>query len=269
MTAPHLLNQHYGGWHPQRPDQRDHEFVPTIARQAAPTAFALDITNIPVLDQGQQGSCTGHGTAGVVMFDQKKQGEPIIVPSRAMLYYDARLPEGTTGQDAGAQVRDAVAGLAQYGACPDSEFPYSDDVFNVAPSQQDYADGTRQEAVVYEAIRYPHLNQALASGYPFVFGFTVYESFEGDQSLSTGVVPIPANDEQVLGGHCVWCWGYNARFSSAFTAPNGKRIPPRSKAIRNSWNATVGDGGDFYLPQWYFDTGQCSDFWTVRRVGAK
>lgn len=262
----HLLKTHYGGWIPQRPDQRDHQFLATVPEQALAAAFALDVSKIPVLDQGQQGSCTGHGPTGLVMVDQLKQGQPVVTPSRAMIYYDARIPEGTTGSDSGAIVRDAVAGIAGYGVCPDSEFAYSDQVFDVAPSTQDYADAKGQEALVYEAVVYPHLNAALASGFPFVFGFTVYESFEGDQALSTGVVPIPAKNEAVLGGHCVWCWGYNASFTTPFTAPNGKVIPPRSKAIRNSWG-DVGDGGDFYLPQYYFDTGQCSDFWTIRRTG--
>ncbi|MGH2870435.1 MAG: peptidase [Solirubrobacteraceae bacterium] len=260
----HLVHGRYGlGWLPQLPDHRDHEFLPTVAAQRLPTSVALDVSKIPVLNQGQQGSCTGHGTAGVVMFDQQKQGEPVVVPSRAMIYYDARLPEGTTGQDSGAQVRDAVGGVVKYGVCSDSEFPYSDQVFDVAPSKQDYADATRQEALVYEAVRFPHLDQAIASGFPFVFGFTVYESFESEQVAATGVVPIPERGEQVLGGHCVWCWGYN----SSYTA-TAHGIPPRTKACRNSWGAW-GDGWDFYLPESYFSRGLASDFWTVRRIGPR
>lgn len=264
----HLLRTHHGGWIPQRPDRRDHLFSPTVEAQAVPPRLELDVAGIPTLDQGQQGSCTGHGPSGLVMFDQKAQGEPVVVPARGMIYYDARIPEGTTGQDAGANVRDAVAGIAKYGVCPDTEFPYSDQVFNLAPSAQDYADGKGQEAIVYEAVNYPHLNRALASGFPFTFGFTVYESFESSEVASTGIVPIPASSEQVLGGHCVWCFGYNATYSP-WTAPSGRVYPPRTKACRNSWGAWgAGGAGDFYLPQAYFDLGLCSDFWVIRRLGA-
>ncbi len=35
----------------------------------------------------------------------------------------------------------------------------------------------------------------LASGYPFVYGFTVYESFESKSVAKTGVVPMPASGE--------------------------------------------------------------------------
>jgi hypothetical protein len=196
------------------------------------------------------------------MYDQVKQSEPVVVPSRAMVYYDARIPEGTTDQDSGATVRDSVAGIAKYGVCPDNEFPYSDQVFNVAPGSQAYADAKQQEALVYEAVYYPHLNQAIASGYPIAFGFTVYESFESASVASTGIVPIPGKGEQVIGRHCVALTGYN----SSFTDTIGK-IPPRTKRCRNSWGAGWGDNGDFYLPQWFFDTGQAADFWVIRRVG--
>jgi C1A family cysteine protease len=198
------------------------------------------------------------------MHDQQAQGEPVVVPARAMIYYDARKLEGTTGQDVGAEVRDAVKGIANWGVCPDSEFPYSDQVYDKAPSKQDYADASKQEAIVYQAVNYPHLNQTLASGFPFVFGFTVYESFEGDEVARTGVVPMPGPGERVVGGHCVWAWGYNDQRTGSFQG-----IPPRSKACRNSWGEGWGDHGNFYLPQGYFDAGLCSDFWIIKRLGAK
>lgn len=269
MSA-HQLREHHGGWIPQRPDHNDREFLPTVGRvDVAQSELGLDITGIPRINQKRQGACTGHGTAGLVMFDQKAQGEPVVIPSRAMIYYDARIPEGTTDQDAGAMVRDAVKGVAKYGVVPDSEFPYDDQVFDRRPSPTDYQDAKQQEALVYEAVQYPHLNQTIASGFPIVFGFTVYESFESEEVARTGVVPIPQPGESVLGGHCAWMHGFNARFR----ASGNDKFPPRTKACRNSWmdegGSPWGDNGDFYLPQWFFDHGQASDFWVIRRVGAR
>jgi C1A family cysteine protease len=200
------------------------------------------------------------------MVDQQKQGQPVEVPARAFIYYNARAYEGTTDQDSGAQVRDAVKGIVNYGVPPDSEFPYNDQVFNQKPDQQVYNDAIKQKALVYEAVSYPHLDAALASGFPVVFGFTVYESFESQEVASNGIVPIPQPDEPQVGGHCVWMWGYNSSYKQEWATPTGKRLPPRSKACRNSWDVNWGDGGDFYLPQWYFDNGQCSDFWVIRRI---
>src|ERR1035437_4209922 len=102
----HQLNDHWGGWVPQRPNINDREFLPTMGPlDVAQTEFANNVTSIPTLDQAQQGSCTGHGPAGLVMYDQQAQGERVVVPSRAQIYYDARIPENTTDQDSGAQVR--------------------------------------------------------------------------------------------------------------------------------------------------------------------
>lgn len=256
---------HGMGWNAQRPDWRDYTFKPTVTRQDVQEAeHALAVDNIPTLDQGQQGSCTGHGPSGLVMFDQQAQGLPIVVPSRAMIYFDARLPEGTTDQDSGAQVRDAVAGIAKYGVVPDSEFPYTDTVYNESPTPQQYVDAKNQEALVYEAVRFPNISSAIASGFPVVCGATVYESWESDEVAATGVIPVPKKGEQVLGGHCFWIHGFN----NAFKPTGNNRFPPRTKACRNSWGQGWGDHGNFYLPQWYFSTGNVTDLWVIRRIGA-
>jgi C1A family cysteine protease len=268
VTQHHLGSGHYGGWIPQRPDQRDYIHQPE--RGPVPRTFELPgVDAVPKIDQGQQGSCTGHGTDGIVMFDLLAKGDAPVM-SRAMIYYDARIPEGTTGSDSGATVRDAVKGVVKYGVCTEAEFPYNDAVCDVTPSQQDYADASHDKALVYQAVHYPYLNATLASGLPFVFGFTVYDSFMSEKVAQTGVVPVPGHDEGVAGGHCVWCFGYNAT-DVKWTAPSGRVYPPRTKACRNSWRnadgSWWGDNGNFYLPQWYFDSDQCSDFWVINRVG--
>ena len=93
----------------------------------------------------------------------------------------------------------------------------------------------------------------LASGYPFIFGFTVYESFESAQVAQTGHVPLPQEGEQVLGGHAVCAVGYDDA-NQWFIA-------------RNSWGTGWGMQGYFTLPYTYLTSRSLSsDFWTVRVV---
>jgi C1A family cysteine protease len=93
----------------------------------------------------------------------------------------------------------------------------------------------------------------LAQGYPFVFGFTVYESFESDEVAKTGIVPMPNLNEQQVGGHAVMAVGYDdaqQRF-----------------IVRNSWGTDCGIDGYFTMPYTYLTDHQYStDFWTIRGV---
>ena len=90
----------------------------------------------------------------------------------------------------------------------------------------------------------------LTDGYPFVFGFTVYESFETGRVAKTGKVNMPKNDESALGGHAVMAVGYNQ---------GEKRF-----LVRNSWGSKWGMDGYFTMPFKYLET-LAEDFWTVRK----
>ena len=97
------------------------------------------------------------------------------------------------------------------------------------------------------------MKSCLAAGYPFVFGFTVYESFETDEVASSGIAPMPASSETALGGHAVLAVGYDDA-SSRFL-------------VRNSWSAQWGMGGYFTLPYRYVaDDNLADDFWTIQLV---
>lgn len=97
------------------------------------------------------------------------------------------------------------------------------------------------------------MKACLASGYPFAFGFTVYENFESDAVAATGVVPMPGTSEQVLGGHAVLAVGYDdaqQRF-----------------IVRNSWGSAWGMGGYFTMPYAYLTNPDlASDFWKIQAV---
>jgi C1A family cysteine protease len=251
------MAKHSFGWVPDVPDHRDFMYAAPVENVAALPASVDLRPNCPkeVYDQGQLGSCTANAIAGALEFDQIKQALKTFTPSRLFIYYNERAIEHTVGTDGGAQIRDGIKSVGQIGACPETDWPYDITKFAEKPPVPAFTDAPLGKAVQYQ--RVPQvLNQmkgCLASGYPFVFGFTVYESFESDQVAKTGVAPMPAANEQVLGGHAVLAVGYD---------DNSQRF-----LVRNSWGPGWGMGGYFTLPYTYLgDANLSDDFWTVRMV---
>ena len=172
------------GWLPDLPDHRDHYYAAPVEKAAVlPVSTDLRDQCPPVYDQGQLGSCTANAIAGAIEFDRLKQKVGDFTPSRLFIYYNERVIEHTVDSDSGAQIRDGIKSVAKQGDCPETEWPYVIAKFKTKPAARCYADALQYRVVLYQRL-VPVLSQlkgCLASGYPFVFGFTVYESFESPQ----------------------------------------------------------------------------------------
>lgn len=244
------------GWIPDLPDARDRLFKAPRRSGALPKAVDLRSACPAVYDQGQLGSCTANAIGAAVQFDQKKQKlAQTFTPSRLFIYYNERALEGTISSDSGAMLRDGIKAVASDGVCPEPMWPYIETKFADRPPAPCYKIGSTHPAVQYSRIvqDITQMKACLAAGYPFVFGFTVYESFESEQVASTGVVPMPGASEMTLGGHAVMAAGYDDA-SSRFV-------------VRNSWGTDWGMGGYFTIPYSYLsDANLADDFWTIRVV---
>jgi C1A family cysteine protease len=197
----------------------------------------------------------GNGIAGAVEFDQKKQGTTEYTPSRLFIYYNERVIEDTVSQDAGAQIRDGIKVVVKLGAPPEGDWPYDIAEFAKKPPTKAYTDAKKDIVSSYARVAQDltQMRGCLASGFPFVFGFTVYDSFESQQVAQTGIVPMPSPGESVLGGHCVVAVGYDDS--------------ERHFVIRNSWGTGWGQQGYCFMPYEYLmSRNLANDFWTIRAV---
>jgi C1A family cysteine protease len=248
---------HTFGWVPDLPDQRDFLYAAPVENMAAlPTSVDLR-PQCPktVYDQGQLGSCTANAIAGALEFDRLKEGLTDFIPSRLFIYYNERVMEGTVGTDSGAQIRDGIKSVGSIGAPPETDWPYNIAEFAVKPPPKAYQAAPLDKAVQYQRVAQvlAQMKGCLASGYPFVYGFTVYTSFESPQVEQTGIVPMPAAGEKVLGGHAVLAVGYEDSLQRFI--------------VRNSWGPGWGMAGYFTVPYAYLtDSSLSDDFWTIRLV---
>ena len=244
------------GWLPDLPDHRDRLYAaPMEVTGALPAKADLRAQCPPIYDQSQLGSCTANAIAGAIEFDRLKQNLADFTPSRLFIYYNERVIEHTVDSDSGAQIRDDIKSVNKQGDCPETEWPYVTAKFKTRPPKKCYADALKYKAVSYQRVT-PTMSQlkgCLASGWPFVFGFSVYESFESAAVAKTGHAPLPKSGEAVIGGHAVVAVGYDdAR---------------QWFIVRNLWGGKWGMAGCFTLPYAYLtDENLASDFWTIRVV---
>ena len=173
------------------------------------------------------------------------------MPSRLFIYYNERVIEGDPEEDGGAQIHDGIQTLVDNGCCSEAEWPYDVNQFAAKPTDQCYQDALNDLITDYYSIdNNEGIKQCVHSGFPVVFGMSVFESFENPEVAQTGMVPMPATSERTIGGHCMVIVGYDDS-KSCFI-------------VRNSWGEAWGLAGYCYIPYTYIEQ-YASDFWTIRK----
>lgn len=250
------------GWLPDLPDHRDLVYK-IVKPRAVIKSVDLRSNNImpAIFDQGNLGSCTANAISFLITFlslnKSTQHNTRIKLPfSRLFIYYNERDMEGTIGEDSGAYIRDGIKSVAKLGCCGETSWKYDIAKFTKKPPTTAFKSALNYQAIQYERIDNTNkqaLFDCLAQGKPFVFGFSVYESFESATVAKTGVVPLPKNSEQLLGGHAVCCVGYDLSTDRFIVA--------------NSWGTDWAQNGYFTIPASYLTNANLSDdFWTIKII---
>jgi len=244
------MNYAYG-WLPDIPDKRD--FLYTAVKPRIRLTKTVDLRECcsPIEYQGKLGSCTAQALAGNLEYLDNMIDHEYTDMSRLFIYYNERAIIDTVDYDSGARLRDGIKTLKKDGVCHEEIWPYKIKRYRTKPPKQCYEQAIKHTISSYYRIRsLSEMLACLSDGYPFVFGFTVYESIQSEKVRKTGILPMPKKDEATLGGHAVLAVGFDQR-KKRFIA-------------RNSWGTGWGLGGYFLMPFRYLEE-LAADFWTVRK----
>lgn len=242
------------GWKPDIADHRDYKFTLKLSTAKLPDHVDRIGLGNPIEDQGALGSCTGNSSTSAM---EIVTGIPAL--SRLMAYYNGRLIEGTTKQDAGAMIRDVVKGIQTYGVSTEALWPYNISAYARKPTAAAYRNGLVNKAKLVAYNRLTTLNDiksALAQNLPVIFGFSVPAYFESPDVAKSGWVRFPSKTDQIIGGHAVMACGYDER----------QGVQPEPFIwVRNSWGLGWGLQGYFKMPyQWFTDASRMTDdFWAL------
>jgi len=251
------------GWvkSPENPDDVYVENHAAFKLTAEPIPDKIDLRQYcsPVFDQKNIGSCTGNALVGALEYLENKDKDlesngQFCHLSRLFVYYNEREVEGTVSQDAGAHISDGIKVLSEEGACSETVWPYDEKKFTIKPTVEAYQDGLTRKISGYAKVNQDldSIKKVLASGYPIVFGFTVYPSFESEDVADSGEVDMPGIFEKAIGGHAVLLVGF--------------KDSTKKFIVRNSWGPDWGDNGYFTLPYKYvIDPKLACDFWTITK----
>lgn len=117
MNIPDAPRYYYLGYVPSRRDERDYSldhpaFKGMMAQvpKVLPPKVDLRKLSVPVMDQGNLGSCTANALDILVRVLYAKMGKQTgFQGSRLDVYWNTRAKEGTINQDAGASIADTMA----------------------------------------------------------------------------------------------------------------------------------------------------------------
>jgi hypothetical protein len=268
LVLPSVNKGH--GWRPGTPNPNNEtkEFGDILFKGIKPTlrltgkvGFTDRFYHPSLRDQGQFGSCTGHGPRTALQTLMrflgrwqfaKRQKEPELSPRHAYLL--GRIKEASVMEDSGCEIADVIDAIVENGIAPESLMPYPVDTTPATwsamcemPSEEakKRARWNRIKASRYLVRTPEQFMQALANKLPIVGGFVcTNHTFDRDD----GFLNYPQRGDVVEGGHCV-CY-LEADADQAITT------------FPNSWGMWGAQGYGMQELRW-LTAGYMNDCWAI------
>jgi len=190
----------------------------------------------PVRDQGDEGTCVGFASvAGMKEYQELVDYEKLITLSPRFVYSECKKIDGSPDSE-GTSIRIAMKVLNDIGTCQEKFWPYLPHQRN-KPQKGALTDAKKFRVLTYaRIINLNELRLCLATKGPCTIGVEV---FNGMMTTKTGIVPMPAKNERVLGGHAICPVAYDDK----------KQLVK----FKNSWSAKWGEKGYGWLPYDYIE----------------
>jgi len=233
---------------PSLPDNRDHLYVAgTTSKKSA----SLKEYRGKILDQGLWGSCTGHGTAGMLHTLYKRITADNIDFSPYWIWYWARKANGWEKQNSGAYPRDVFKNLVKIGVCENSEW-IPNDYHEPPPEISD------EKLIKFKGYKRFNLNKKnfdnIINDFFYCIGeeklpvgitMAVHTSFE-THTKNTGELLMPKSNEPVVGYHWVYV----------------DEVDETGITLVNSWSYLWGDNGTFKM-SWDYVKNYVVEAWSL------
>lgn len=216
-----------------RPDIRDYIWEPT-GQELQPTVDLREWADL-VEDQAHLGSCSGNATVSAYeLMVRRLYPDYWVNLSRLFVYYNARIYEGTVDEDSGATIRNTLKGLARYGVCRESLWPYNISRFAIVPSPEAYAEALHRQITTYKRLTsIEDILDAINTYYPVVSGVLITESFL-ELNSQDPVMGQKGPTDYFVGGHAIAIIGYD--------------LGTKQFLVENSFGSSWGMNGYCYMP---------------------
>jgi C1A family cysteine protease len=226
---------------PDVPDERDYKFDVLMAPVAElPETFSLREKMSPVKSQGTRGTCVGFGTTAITeFFNREEYKNPVLNLSEEFTFKKCKDIDKVdyNYEGYGSYTRSGAKVLKNFGTCLEKTVPYIDNVAEDYWKTEILPEKSLTEALDYRVKDYVSvpatiiaIKQALiTTNAPLTAGFTLYNSYR-EAKTNGGVIPMKADGEAVVGGHCMAIVGWTKTHF----------------ILKNSWGSGWGDKGYVY-----------------------
>jgi len=235
MNFKRKLRKKYSFVMPSLPDERDRIYV---AGSTTPIVeSSLREYRGGILNQGSWGSCTGHGTAGMLHSTYKRITGINIDFNPFWIWYWARRSNGWEKNNTGAYPRDVFKNLISRGVCENPT--WSPTNYSEAPPKLPDSD-----LIKFKSYHRIHIDKdnfdntkndfaycIAVEQLPIGITMAVHASFETYTS-ETGSLLTPNINDPIVGYHWVYVDG----------------VDEEGITVVNSWGENWGDSGTFQMP---------------------